>query len=245
MSKYLKTPRRRVTTLAAVLVVLGLAAAALAASTASGSRSDNGHAPGRAVRRLRLPRPVRQVREVAPEHRHQGRHRELRRPSLEPGQAPGGRLGRRRHRVRRGRLHRAVQVTAEPVREHEQAGREESPEAVAGLEVEAVGRVERRSDRPRHGRRQPRDLLPARPVQEGRPAEQPRGRLGAVADLGQVHRGRQAVPEARPEGRLLLRRRQQRLQRDHRPAEPRVLRRARQGDRRQQPEGEGGLEARR
>jgi cellobiose transport system substrate-binding protein len=41
MSKYLKTPRRRVTTLAAVLVVLGLAAAALAASTASGSRSDN------------------------------------------------------------------------------------------------------------------------------------------------------------------------------------------------------------
>ena len=40
MSKHLKTPRRRVTTLAAVLVVLGLAAAALAASTASGSRSD-------------------------------------------------------------------------------------------------------------------------------------------------------------------------------------------------------------
>src|SRR4029077_8568388 len=40
MSTYLKTPRRRATTLAAVLVVLGLAAAALAASTASGSRSD-------------------------------------------------------------------------------------------------------------------------------------------------------------------------------------------------------------
>jgi cellobiose transport system substrate-binding protein len=40
MSKHLKTPRRRVTTLAAVLVVLGVSAAALAASTASGSRSD-------------------------------------------------------------------------------------------------------------------------------------------------------------------------------------------------------------
>ena len=40
MSRHLKTPRRRATTLAAVLVVLGLAAAALAASTASGSRSD-------------------------------------------------------------------------------------------------------------------------------------------------------------------------------------------------------------
>ncbi|HSS80072.1 MAG TPA: ABC transporter substrate-binding protein [Gaiellaceae bacterium] len=40
MSKHLKTPRRRVTTLAAALLVLGLAAAALAASTASGSRSD-------------------------------------------------------------------------------------------------------------------------------------------------------------------------------------------------------------
>ena len=41
MSTFLKTPRRRVTTLAAVLLVLGLAAAAFAASTASGSRSDN------------------------------------------------------------------------------------------------------------------------------------------------------------------------------------------------------------
>ena len=40
MSKHLKTPRRRVTTLAAVLLVLGVSAAALAASTASGSRSD-------------------------------------------------------------------------------------------------------------------------------------------------------------------------------------------------------------
>ena len=78
----------------------------------------------------------------------------------------------------------------------------------------------------------------------GLPSE-PRGRLGAVADLAEVHRGRQALPEARPEGRLLHRRRQQRLQRDHRPAEPGVLRRARQGDRREQPEGEGGLEARR
>src|SRR3954462_8399717 len=40
MSKHLKTPRRRVITLAAVLVVLGVSAAALAASTASGGRSD-------------------------------------------------------------------------------------------------------------------------------------------------------------------------------------------------------------
>jgi cellobiose transport system substrate-binding protein len=40
MSTFLKTPRRRVTALAAVLVVLGLAAVSLAASTASGSRSD-------------------------------------------------------------------------------------------------------------------------------------------------------------------------------------------------------------
>ena len=40
MSTFLKTPRRRVTTLAVVLVTLGLAAAAFAASTASGSRSD-------------------------------------------------------------------------------------------------------------------------------------------------------------------------------------------------------------
>ena len=96
-----------------------------------GQSQRQGHAPGRAVRRLRLPRPLHQVRGDAPEHRHQGRHRELPRPPLEPRQAPGGRLGRRRHRVGRGRLHRAVQVTAEPVREPEQDGRQE-PAASSG-----------------------------------------------------------------------------------------------------------------
>jgi cellobiose transport system substrate-binding protein len=40
MKTFLKTPRRRVTTLAAVLVALGLVAVALLASTASGSRQD-------------------------------------------------------------------------------------------------------------------------------------------------------------------------------------------------------------
>jgi cellobiose transport system substrate-binding protein len=40
MKTFLKTPRRRATSLAAVLVVLGLAATAVVASTASGSRSD-------------------------------------------------------------------------------------------------------------------------------------------------------------------------------------------------------------
>jgi len=40
MRTFLKTPRRRATTLAAVLVALAVAAAAFAASTASGSRSD-------------------------------------------------------------------------------------------------------------------------------------------------------------------------------------------------------------
>ena len=74
----------------------------------------------------------------------------------------------------------------------------------------------------------------------GLPTTAPRSRR--CGRPGEVHRRRQALPGARAEGRHLLRRRQQRLQRDHRPAEPGLLHAQGQGHRRLQPEGEERLE---
>ena len=109
-------------------------------------------------------------------------------------------------------------------------------EPLAALEVPAGGRQGRGRGRPRHGRRQPRDLLPQGPVREGGPPDQPRGRLEAVADVAGLHQHRQALPGQGPEGHVLLRHGLERLQRDGRPAQPGLLQRRRRGHRGDEPE---------
>ena len=78
---------------------------------------------------------------------------------------------------------------------------------VAGLEVLAGHHLRRQDhDRPRHRRRRPGDVLPPRPVREGRPAHRPRRGRRAVADLGGLHRDRREVPAGHRRRRRALRR---------------------------------------
>ena len=189
MSTYLKTPRRRATTLAAVLVVLGLAAAALAASTASGSRRRHDHAPCRPVRRLRLPRPLQAVREGAPEHRHQGR-RSRATPTTTRTSRSTWRSASGADDIESIEVGFIAQFKSQPsmfVNLNKYGAKSAQNQWLDWKWRQSIA-PQRRPDRPRHGRRQPRDLLPARPVQEGRPADQPDGRLEALADLAGVRR---------------------------------------------------------
>ena len=64
----------------------------------------------------------------------------------------------------------------------------------------ADGKLHRPADR----RGQPRGLLPPRPVPGGRPAGRPRRGLGAVADVGRVHRDRPEVPRRDRQGHARL-----------------------------------------
>ena len=91
----------------------------------------------------------------------------------------------------------------------------------------------RRRDRPRHRRRQPRDLLPHGPVRR-----RPASRRTAPRSRSSGRRGRPTSTPASasrrkaPKGTLLLRLGLERLQRDDRPAQPGLLRRQGQGHRR-------------
>ena len=99
------------------------------------------------------------------------------------------------------------QFTAQPQNfvDLRQYGAAVAEEPLAAVEVPAGGRQGRRGHRPRHRRRQPRDLLPEGPVREGRPADQPRRGVEALADVAGVHRRRQALPGEGAEGHVLLR----------------------------------------
>ena len=69
-------------------------------------------------------------------------------------------------------------------------------------------------------------------MQAAGPADEPRRGLEALADLAGLHRNRRQVREERAQGHVLLRLGLERLQRHDRPAQPRLLRRQGQRDRR-------------
>ena len=96
------------------------------------------------------------------------------------------------------------QFTAQPgqVLQPQRLRRRGHQGAVAGVEVAArlVGK-DGKVDRPRHRRRRHGHVLPHGPVREGRPAHRPRRGVGAVADLGAVHRDRQEVQGGQDAGR--------------------------------------------
>ena len=166
------TPRwRRQRRFATTLAVVGVAAACTIAATASARSTDTITLRVSLFGDFGYHDLYKQYEERTPDINDQGGHPELRRPPHEPRQAPRDRRGRRRHRGDRGRLHRPVQGAAAELLRPEPVRRRLAEGPLAAVEVAAVDRAERRPDRPRHGRRQPRDLLPRRPVQEGRPAD--------------------------------------------------------------------------
>ena len=243
MSKHLKTPRRRVTALAAALVVLGLVAAALAASTASGSRTDKvtlrvglfgdfGYHD--LYTKYEATHPNIDIKEdiesYADHHSNLAKHLAVGSGADDIESVEVGFIAQ--FKSQPNLFVNLNKMGAKSLQKQwldwkwRQSIAPNGAQIGLGTDVGSLAICYRR------------DLF----KKAGLPTE-PRGRLEALADLAEVRRRRQAVPEARAEGRLVLRLRQQRLQRDHRPAEPGVLRLARQGDRRQQPEGEAGLEA--
>ena len=126
------------------------------------------------LRRLRLPRPLQAVRGVAPRHHDQGGHPGLRRPPHEPREAHRHRRGRRRHRGDRGRLHRAVHGAAAELRRPPPVRRGSAQEPLAAVEVAAGGRQRRRVIGLGTDVGSLAICYRDGPVQEGRPADEPR-----------------------------------------------------------------------
>ena len=230
---------RRWQVLAVTGGLIAAVAVGLVATTASAKSRDDVTPTGQPVRRLRVPRPLQAVRGRAPRRDDQGGDPVLRGSPHPARAAPRDRRRCGRRRGDRGRLHSAVhRPAAEPGRPAQVRCRRDQ-EPLAALEVPAGGRQGRGRGRPRHGRGQPRDLLPQGPVREGRPPDQPRGRLEAVAHVAGLHQHGQALPGQGPEGHVLLRHGLERLQRDGRPAQPGLLQRRRQEHRGDEPEHQG------
>ena len=199
-----------------------------------GDESRQRDAPRRPVRRLRLPRPVQAVREGPPRRHDQGGHRGLRRRTTRtsrstwrPARAPTtswrSRSASSRSSSREPQYFVDLnQYGAAALKSQwlpwkwQQSIAPNGAQIGLGTDVGSMGICYRR------------DLMQAAGLPTSRD-----GGLEALADVaGRTSTTGAAVREEGAEGHVLLRLGQQRLQRDDRSAQPRVLRRQGQRDRR-------------
>ena len=121
---------------------------------------------------------------------------------------------------------------------HKKAGRRRGP--LAGLEDPGRDHIGRRADRLRHRHRSRGDLLPRRPVREGRAADGPRRGGRAVHHLGRLLRCWAAVRRRGARHRVVRRLRRHRAS-DDQPGRVRLRGPGQQRRRRRQLRGQGGL----